>query len=106
AARHTPAGSGIELRLRAEAGEAVVEVGDDGPGIPAAKRAPIFDRFVRGEGPADTAVGPGSGLGLAIVRAVAASHGGTVEVSESAAGGAQFRVRLPLQRSSEPARTF
>ncbi|HEX4465055.1 MAG TPA: HAMP domain-containing sensor histidine kinase [Solirubrobacterales bacterium] len=106
ASRHTPPGAHIELHVRRVGDEAVVEVADDGPGIPPRLREQIFDRFVRGEGPADTAVGPGSGLGLAIVRAVATSHDGTVEVSESAAGGAQFRVRIPLQRSSEPARTF
>ncbi len=101
AARHTPAGSRIELRLRATGGDAVVEVSDDGPGVPAELRGQIFDRFVRGEGPADTAVGAGSGLGLAIVAAVAASHDGTVEVTESEAGGALFRVRLPLARSEQ-----
>ena len=101
AARHTPPGARIELRLRSEAGEAVLEVADDGPGIPAALRDQIFDRFVRGEGPADTAVGAGSGLGLAIVRAVAASHSGSVEVGESSSGGALFRIRLPLSRSEQ-----
>jgi two-component system, OmpR family, sensor kinase len=106
AGRYTPPGTRIELRLRQQEGEAVLEVGDDGPGIPAPLRAQIFDRFVRGEGPADTAVGPGSGLGLAIVRAVTASHGGTVEVGESAAGGALFTVRLPLQRTERPVTTF
>jgi signal transduction histidine kinase len=106
ASRHTPPGARIELHVRRVGDEAVVEVADDGPGIPPSLREQIFDRFVRGEGPADTAVGPGSGLGLAIVRAVATSHGGTVEVSESAAGGAQFRVRLPLQPSQQPASTF
>jgi signal transduction histidine kinase len=99
AARHTPPGAKIELHVRRVGEEAQVEVADDGPGIPAQIRAQIFDRFVRGEGPADTAVGPGSGLGLAIVRAVASSHGGTVEVAESASGGALFRVRLPLNKS-------
>jgi two-component system, OmpR family, sensor kinase len=106
AARHTPPGARIELHVRGLGDEAVVEVADDGPGIPPHLREQIFDRFVRGEGPADTAVGPGSGLGLAIVRAVATSHGGSVEVGESAAGGAQFRVRLPLQYSEQPASTF
>lgn len=101
AARHTPAGTHIELRLRAASGDAVVEVADNGPGVPAQLRGQIFDRFVRGEGPADTAVGAGSGLGLAIVAAVAASHGGTVEVTESEVGGALFRVRLPLARSEQ-----
>jgi signal transduction histidine kinase len=101
AARHTPPGARIELHVRKAGGEALVEVADDGPGIPPQIRAQIFDRFVRGEGPADTAVGPGSGLGLAIVRAVATSHGGTVELTESAAGGALFRVHLPLNRSEQ-----
>jgi signal transduction histidine kinase len=106
AARHTQPGARIELRVRDTDTAAVVEVGDDGPGIPPQLRGQIFDRFVRGEGPADTAVGPGSGLGLAIVRSVASSHGGAVEVGESASGGALFRVRLPLQRSRQPAATF
>jgi signal transduction histidine kinase len=99
AGRHTPPGARIELRVRALDSDAVVEVADDGPGIAPEVRVQIFDRFVRGDGPADTAVGPGSGLGLAIVRAVATSHGGSVEVGESSAGGALFRVRLPLKGS-------
>ena len=96
AARHTPAGANIELRLREQSGDAVVEVGDDGPGIPKAMRTQVFDRFVRGEGPADTAKGTGTGLGLAIVSAVATSHGGNVEATESPAGGALFRARIPI----------
>jgi two-component system OmpR family sensor kinase len=99
AARHTPPGSTIELRLRAQGGDAVVEVADDGPGIAPKLREQIFERFVRGEGPADTAIGGGSGLGLAIVNAVAVSHGGTAEVGESERSGALFRVRLPLRGS-------
>ena len=95
AARHTPPDARVELRLREEDGEAVIEVADDGPGIPVAMREQIFDRFVRGEGPADTA-GGGTGLGLAIVSAVAASHGGTVEALDSELGGALFRARIPL----------
>jgi len=102
AARHTPPGSRIELRLRADAGHAIVEVADDGPGIPPAARVQVFDRFVRGEGPADTAVGPGSGLGLAIVRAVATSHGGSVELGEAPSGGALFRIRLPADEVERP----
>jgi two-component system, OmpR family, sensor kinase len=102
AARHTPAGARIELRLAEAGGEATVEVADDGPGIPPQLRDQVFDRFVRGEGPADTAVGSGSGLGLAIVSAVAASHGGSVEVAEAASGGgALFRVRLPLRGAEQ-----
>ena len=105
AARHTPPGARIELRLRSEGDDAVVEVADDGPGIPAQIRTQVFDRFVRGEGPADTAVGPGSGLGLAIVRAVATAHNGTVEISESEHGGALFRVRIPRTTAKQPITT-
>jgi len=104
AARHTPAGSTIELRLRAEGGNAVVEVADDGPGVPPALREQIFDRFVRGEGPADTAVSGGSGLGLAIVKAVAESHGGSATVGDSELEGALFRIRLPLGRNKSERR--
>jgi two-component system OmpR family sensor kinase len=99
AVRHTPAGSTIELRLRAEGGDAVIEVADDGPGVPPELREQVFERFARGEGTADTAVAGGSGLGLAIVRAVANSHGGSAEAGESRLGGALFRVRLPLRRA-------
>jgi signal transduction histidine kinase len=101
AVRHTPAGSTIELRLRTEGSNALVEVADDGPGVPPELRKQIFERFVRGEGPADTAVGGGSGLGLAIVSAVATSHGGSAEVGESKLGGALFSVRLPLRKSEK-----
>jgi signal transduction histidine kinase len=106
AARHTPLGARIELHVRRVGEEAVVEVADDGPGIPPRLRDQIFDRFVRGEGPADTAVGPGSGLGLSIVKSVALSHAGTVDVGESATGGAQFQIRIPLTPAQQPARSF
>ena len=96
AAQHTPAGSRIELSLARQGDEAVIEVGDDGPGIPISMRTQIFDRFVRGEGPADTVRGTGTGLGLAIVSAVAESHDGSVEAAESKLGGALFRARIPL----------
>jgi signal transduction histidine kinase len=97
AIRHTPPGSCVELTLRQEDDAvAVVEVGDDGPGIPAEERNHVFDRFVRGTGPSDTARGTGTGLGLAIVSAVAESHGGSVEAAESQSGGALFIARIPL----------
>jgi two-component system, OmpR family, sensor kinase len=104
AIRHTPRSACVELNLSEEDGQAVVEVADDGPGIPPEMRTQVFDRFVRGTGPADTARGAGTGLGLAIVSAVAASHGGTVEAGESRTGGALFTARIPLAnaRKSRP----
>jgi signal transduction histidine kinase len=104
ASRHTPEGATIELRLAQEGDFAVVEVADNGPGVPEGMRTQIFDRFVRGEGPADTVRGNGTGLGLAIVSAVAASHHGTVEATESASGGALFRARIPIADPDPAAR--
>ena len=107
AVRHTPEGSTVKLRASREGSDAVLEVSDDGPGIAPGMEKQIFERFVRGDGPADTAAGGGSGLGLAIVRAVAESHGGSVEAGSSSSGGARFTVRMPLEgapaRETEPA---
>jgi signal transduction histidine kinase len=105
AVRHTPDRTTVELTARRDGDQALLEVLDDGPGIPAGIEEQVFERFVRGEGPADTISGGGSGLGLAIVRAVARSHGGTVDAGISTYGGARFSVRLPLEKSQEPART-
>src|SRR5204863_2572795 len=102
AVRHTPEKATVELTARRDGDEALLEVLDDGPGIPAEMETQVFDRFVRGEGPADTAAGGGSGLGLAIVRAVAESHGGSVSAGRSTYGGARFSVRLPLEKAADP----
>jgi two-component system OmpR family sensor kinase len=93
--RHTPEGTEITVAVERRNGDAVLEVSDDGPGIPAGMESQIFSRFVRGSGPADMAGDSGTGLGLAIVKAVATSHGGGVEAGPSPAGGARFTVTLP-----------
>ena len=78
-------------------GTAVLEIADDGPGLPVGERDHLFDRFVRGEGPADVSADSGAGLGLAIVKAVASSHGGDVEAGSSRAGGARFTGETPAE---------
>ncbi|HSD25616.1 MAG TPA: HAMP domain-containing sensor histidine kinase [Solirubrobacterales bacterium] len=103
AVRHTPEKTTVELTARQDGDEALLEVLDDGPGIPAGIEEHLFDRFVHGDGPADTVSGGGTGLGLAIVRAVAQSHGGSVDAGRSAYGGARFSIRLPLEAITEPA---
>jgi two-component system, OmpR family, sensor kinase len=102
AIRHTPEKTTVELTARRDGDEALLEVVDDGPGIPTEMEEQVFDRFVRGDGPSDTAGGGGSGLGLAIVRAVAESHGGIVSAGSSTYGGARFSVRLPLEPAEKP----
>ncbi|GAA4363252.1 HAMP domain-containing sensor histidine kinase [Actinomadura verrucosospora] len=89
---HTPPGTHVTVRL-ADRGDAVLlDVEDDGPGIPAGLRAEIFQRFVRADQSRSRSAG-GTGLGLAIVQAVAAAHGGRAELVE--AQHTLFRVTLP-----------
>ena len=90
---HTPPGTPVTVSVRQEDGNALLEVADRGPGVPADMRERVFERFARGDG--DAAPSGGSGLGLAIVRAVTTSHGGTVEVRDAEGGGARFVVTLP-----------
>lgn len=87
------AGHGAVVVSAARDGDgAVLEVEDSGPGIPAAERERVFDRFYRGEGAAEG----GSGLGLAIVRRIVERHGGRIELLDARAGtGLRVRVRLP-----------
>jgi signal transduction histidine kinase len=98
AVRHTPGGTEVRVSVAQENGRALLEVSDDGPGIPQELEDQVFGRFVRGAGPADRAGGDGTGLGLAIVDAVAASHGGNAEAGSSPQGGARFTIRLPAER--------
>jgi len=95
---HTPKGTSTALGLGTEDGHRVIEVMDNGPGIPAELRTAVFERFVRGDqsatpGPGDEANG-GSGLGLSVVAAIVEAHGGTVTL-EPGGRGAWFRIRLP-----------
>jgi two-component system sensor histidine kinase QseC len=82
----------VEVRVYQDGPSAVLEVADDGPGIPPAERERVFDRFYRG---AD-AQGAGSGLGLAIARQVAELHGGRIELADGLAGrGLRARFVMP-----------
>jgi signal transduction histidine kinase len=95
-------GGTIAITVARHAGRAVIEVADEGPGIPESDREAVFDRFVRLEPSRST---PGNGLGLSLVRAVARRHDGTVTLSDSnalksggdiAPGPPGLRVRIEL----------
>jgi two-component system sensor histidine kinase MprB len=87
AAKYSPDATTIEIGLA----DGALTVRDHGPGIPAADRPHVFDRFYRGSGARGR---PGSGLGLAIVRQVAETHGGTISVDAAPGGGSIFTLRL------------
>lgn len=92
------AGTGAHFGTQMEG--AIIEVADDGPGIPEAKRERVFDRFYRA-GATDE---EGSGLGLAIARAVAGNLGGRVELASRPDGshGLVARIVLPNARATSP----
>lgn len=95
AARHAP-GSDVVLRTRREGEQAIFEVDDTGPGIPAAEREALFDRFAR-RGEARGRDGSGLGLGLAIAREVARRHGGDGTLDVAPGGGVRARLTLPCR---------
>ena len=97
-AAHHAAGR-VDLSLAASDGHVSLIVDDDGPGIPAADRDRVFERFVRLDEGRDRGEG-GSGLGLAIAREVARAHGGEVTLADSPLGGLRAEVRLPATQNT------
>jgi two-component system CheB/CheR fusion protein len=99
AAKYTPRGGHVNLELRREDGHAVIEVGDDGMGIPADMIDSVFDLFVQSHRTLDRSAG-GLGVGLTLTRWLVSLHGGTIEAKSDGEGkGSSFRVRLPLSSS-------
>ncbi|MDB5469595.1 MAG: two-component sensor histidine kinase [Caulobacter sp.] len=88
-------GAAARARVYAEGSDAVIEVDDDGPGIPEHERERVFEPFFRGEPSRNRETG-GIGLGLAVVRSVARAHGGDAELINRPGGGLTARVRLPI----------
>ena len=68
----------------------MLEVRDDGPGVPEKMRERVFDPYY-------TTKSEGTGLGLAIVKKIVLEHGGSIACTASPEGGATFRIRLPLR---------
>ncbi|HTI78617.1 MAG TPA: HAMP domain-containing sensor histidine kinase [Mycobacterium sp.] len=87
--------SRVDVTVTSEDGTAVLSVADDGPGIPAADRDRVFDRFVRLD-PDRSRSGGGAGLGLAIVREIVAAHHGSAAVDDRPGGGTRMTIQLPL----------
>ncbi|MBV8635574.1 MAG: hypothetical protein JO002_13860 [Burkholderiaceae bacterium] len=92
AIRYCAPGSRVDVGLSHDASWAVIEVCDNGPGIPDAERSKVFDPFYRVTGTGES----GSGLGLSIVKNIVGKLAGKVSISGAAGGGTLVRVSLPL----------
>ncbi len=99
ASNYSPHGSRIDLQSRVDGSRVVLEVSDQGPGIPDVDLTRIFERFYRVDKDRSRESG-GTGLGLSIVRHLVELHGGDVQASNKPSGGAVFTVRLP--RDTQP----
>ncbi|HYL04184.1 MAG TPA: ATP-binding protein, partial [Steroidobacteraceae bacterium] len=84
----------ITVRARAAAAQLVLDVADNGPGIPPEDRSRIFDAFYTGRA-ARTSV-KGTGIGLSVVLEFVSAHNGTVEIVDGEFPGAHFRITMPI----------
>lgn len=101
AAKYTPRGGHITLALRQQEGQAVIEVSDNGMGIPETMLPKVFQLFTQVDRHMERAQG-GLGIGLALVKQLVEMHGGKVSaVSKGQDKGSTFRVALPLAQSAE-----
>jgi heavy metal sensor kinase len=99
AIKYTPEKGRIQLRVAASNGYSVLEISDNGIGIPADALPHVFERFFRVD-KARTRDPEGAGLGLSIVKSICTAHGAVVEV-ESNGVGSRFRVKLPIARANK-----
>ncbi len=98
AARYCRVGDRVDVHVRTDAGRAVLEVVDTGPGIPPDELPHVLERLWRGRGAAHVA---GSGIGLAVAREIVTAHGGTIEIA-SAGRGTRVTVHLPAAPGVDP----
>jgi signal transduction histidine kinase len=103
AAKYTPAGGSVAIRLEVRNGLAVASVSDTGIGIAKEDLAHIFDRFWRADKARSREQG-GSGLGLSIAKWIVEMHRGSVEVKSELGRGSVFYLRFPLRHSNVAAK--
>ncbi len=100
AVKYSPKGGTIHIRAATAASSLVIDVADNGPGIPKEDRDHVFEAFYTGRAAKSTAV-KGTGIGLSVVLEFVAAHGGTVEILDGEYPGAHFRIRMPISLARE-----
>jgi signal transduction histidine kinase len=103
AIRYSPTLAVVKLTAERQGGDWVIEVADQGPGVPEEMREHIFDRFARAD-TARTRRGGGAGLGLSLSAAVVGAHGGSLRLADDASPGARFQIRLPAEVPTQAVR--
>jgi two-component system, OmpR family, sensor kinase len=96
---HTPPGTAGTITAAEAGDQVVIEVADDGPGVPPDKLPHIFERFYRAQAHPSR---PGSGLGLAIAAEIAAAHGGSAHATAASPNGLRITLTLPVRMPAEP----
>lgn len=95
ALKFTPEGGSVQVRLRREEGSVLIEIEDNGMGIPEAEQERLFERFFRSSSATAQAI-QGTGLGLTISKAIAEAHGGSITFTSTEGEGTMFTIAVPL----------
>ena len=95
AVKYSPRGGTIHIRARAQERHLLLDVADNGPGIPAEERQHVFNAFYTGRAANSISV-KGTGIGLSVVMEFVTAHGGTVQIVDGEYPGAHFRIRMPI----------
>ncbi|RYD25953.1 MAG: sensor histidine kinase, partial [Verrucomicrobiaceae bacterium] len=101
AVKYNEPGGTISMKLAADGNDAVLTLGNSGPGIPADAQEHVFTRFGRVDAARQRSV-DGMGLGLSLAREIARAHGGEVELASSRDGWTSFVLRIPRRNSGQP----
>ena len=100
AIKYTGEGGCVTVRTKTEGGSCVIEIEDNGPGIPDDEKTKIFDRFYRLDDSRARDTG-GTGLGLAISREAILMHNGNIEVTDAPEKGSIFIITLPIRKAEK-----
>jgi two-component system sensor histidine kinase GlrK len=95
AVKYSPKGGTIHLKARTSGNLFILDVADNGPGVPLEDREHVFEAFYTGRAAKSTAV-KGTGIGLSVVLEFVSAHGGTIEIIDGEYPGAHFRISMPV----------